>query len=98
MDVEAEVNWSVKEGGEDIISISIDTKRDLWLNKLEKDNPQWEQYIVPDLQNCPGITGYNIQSIPRFMLFDKNGKLFKSAAPRPSDVETRTLIDSLMER
>ena len=81
-----------------IISISIDTKRDLWLNKLEKDNPQWEQYIVPDLQNCPGITGYNIQSIPRFMLFDKNGKLFKSAAPRPSDVETRTLIDSLMER
>ena len=80
-----------------IISISIDAKRNLWLNKLEQDNPQWEQYIVPDIQNCAGLTGYNIQSIPRFMLFDKNGKLFKSAAPRPSDVETRTLIDSLIQ-
>ena len=80
-----------------IISISIDSDRTAWLNKLEKDNPQWEQYIVPDLQNCAGLTGYNIQSIPRFMLFDQNGKLFKSSAPRPSDIETPTLIDSLIK-
>ena len=80
-----------------IISISIDADRTAWLNMLEKDNPQWEQYIVPDPQNCAGLTGYNIQSIPRFMLFDRNGKLYKSAAPRPSDIETRTLIDSLIK-
>ena len=80
-----------------IISISIDENREAWLNMLEKDNPQWEQYIVPDLRNCAGLTGYNIQSIPRFMLFDTNGKLFKSSAPRPSDVETRTLIESLIK-
>ncbi|MBQ9362513.1 MAG: TlpA family protein disulfide reductase [Bacteroidaceae bacterium] len=80
-----------------IISVSIDADRTAWLNMLEKDNPQWEQYIVPDLQNCAGLTGYNIQSIPRFLLFDTNGKLFKSAAPRPSDIETQTLIDSLIQ-
>ena len=85
------------EGKVRIISISIDAQRNQWLNKLEQDNPQWEQYIVPDLQNCPGLTGYNINSIPRFMLFDANGKLFKSTAPRPSSVETRTLIESLIQ-
>ena len=52
---------------------------------------------MPDIRNCAGLTGYNIQSIPRFMLFDQNGKLFKSAAPRPSDVETRTLIENLIK-
>jgi len=80
-----------------IISISIDEDRDAWLNMLEKDNPQWEQYIVPDTRHCEGLKGYNINSIPRFMLFDQNGRLFKSSAPRPSDVETRTLIESLMK-
>ena len=80
-----------------IISISIDEKRAQWLNKLESDNPQWEQYIVPDLQNCAGLTGYNINSIPRFMLFDTHGKLYQSSAPRPSSVETRTLIDHLIQ-
>lgn len=80
-----------------IISISMDADRDQWLNKLEADNPQWEQYIIPDLENCPGLAGYNIQSIPRFMLFDAQGRLYKSAAPRPSSVETRTLIDSLTQ-
>lgn len=80
-----------------IISISMDANRDQWLNKLEADNPQWEQYIIPDIENCPGLTGYNIQSIPRFMLFDAQGRLYKSAAPRPSSVETRTLIDSLIQ-
>ena len=67
------------------------------INKLEADNPQWEQYIIPDLENCAGLTGYNIQSIPRFMLFDAQGRLYKSAAPRPSSVETRALIDSLIQ-
>lgn len=80
-----------------IISVSMDANRDQWLNKLEADNPQWEQYIIPDLENCAGLTGYNIQSIPRFMLFDAQGRLYKSAAPRPSSVETRALIDSLIQ-
>lgn len=80
-----------------IISISIDEDRDAWLNMLEKDNPQWEQYIVPDTRNSEGLKGYNINSIPRFMLFDTNGRLFKSSSPRPSDVETRTLIESLIK-
>lgn len=79
-----------------VVSISIDANKEAWLAKLEEDNPKWEQYIVPDIQNCPGMTGYGINSIPRFMLFDADGKLFKGSAPRPSDSETKVLIDSIM--
>lgn len=78
-----------------VVSISIDARRKDWIAKINEDKPEWEQYIVPDIQNCPGLSGYNINSIPRFMLFDKNGKLFKSSAPRPSDVEIKVLLDNL---
>lgn len=80
-----------------IISVSIDADRQAWLDKIAKDAPIWEQCIVPDIENCAGLTGYNIQSIPRFMLFDADGKLYRSSAPRPSEVETRALIDSMIQ-
>lgn len=80
-----------------MVSISIDSDKKAWKAKVNEDKPEWEQYIVPDLQNCPGLTGYNINSIPRFMLFDADGKLFKSAAPRPSDPEIKVLIDNMIK-
>ncbi len=81
-----------------VVSISIDTDKKAWVKKVNEDNPKWEQYIVPDLSNSPGISGYGINSIPRFMLFDSNGKLFKSTAPRPSDPEIKVQIDNLLSK
>jgi thiol-disulfide isomerase/thioredoxin len=80
-----------------VVSISIDADKKAWVKKINEDKPKWEQYIIPDLENCPGLSGYSINSIPRFMLFDSKGKLFKSTAPRPSDPETKVLIDNLIK-
>ena len=80
-----------------VVSISIDARRSDWEKMLAKDQPQWEQFIIPDASKCEGISGYNIQSIPRFMIFDANGCLFRSAASRPSEAETKPLLESLMK-
>ena len=80
-----------------MVSISIDTDKNAWIKKINEDNPKWEQYIVPDVEKCQGLNAYGINSIPRFMLFDSEGKLYKSTAPRPSDPEIKVLINNLIK-
>ena len=78
-----------------IISISIDEDHDAWKKMVSEDKPAWEQYIIPNLETSPAVKGYDISTIPRFMIFDKEGKLYKSSASRPSDPSTKSLLEEL---
>lgn len=78
-----------------IISISIDSDHDAWKKMIGEDKPAWAQYLIPDLANSAAIKDYDITSIPRFMIFDAEGKLYNASASRPSQTETTTLIESL---
>lgn len=82
--------------GKDIVfmGVSIDD---------EKDKPKWETFLKD--KNLKGIqlfSGkgsditkfYSVNSIPRFLLFDKNGNIISINAPRPSSPEIRLLIDN----
>ena len=40
---------------------------------------------------------YKIEGIPRFMIFDKEGKIVTVDAPRPSDPAFKKLIDETLE-
>ena len=71
----------------EFVSISLDRDKKEWLDKLEKDKPSWQQYIIPDNFESEFAKEYNITFIPRFMLFDKEGKIISIDAPRPSDDE-----------
>ncbi|HBF05508.1 MAG TPA: hypothetical protein DDW28_05260 [Prevotella sp.] len=74
------------------ISISIDTNKQAWLNKLKKDNPAWAQYLMPqeDANKLMSLMGIN--GIPRFILLDEKGNVIAADAKRPSDPE---LIDDI---
>ena len=39
---------------------------------------------------------YKINAIPRFLLFDKAGKIVSIDAPRPSNPETKEIITKLL--
>lgn len=80
-----------------IISISIDADHDAWKKMIGEDKPAWAQYIIPDLTTSEAIKSYDINSIPRFMIFDAEGKLYNGNASRPSQEETTTLIESLIK-
>lgn len=71
----------------EFVSISLDKDVKKWLDKLAKDKPTWKQYIIPDNFESEFAKEYNIRAIPRFMLFDKEGKIISIDAPRPSDDE-----------
>ena len=57
------------------VSVSIDTDVDAWKRKLAADKPDWEQYLVPEMDQKAYAEIYGITNIPRFMLFDKEGIL-----------------------
>lgn len=74
----------------EFISISTDSEKDKWLKKVEKDQPEWPQYIFESKSGDQFMNAMGISGIPRFIIIGKDGKLFRADAPRPSDVDKIT--------
>lgn len=74
----------------EFISISTDSEKDKWLRKVEKDQPEWPQYIFESKSGDQFMNAMGISGIPRFIIIGKDGKLFRADAPRPSDVDKIT--------
>lgn len=68
----------------EFVSISLDNDVKKWQAKIDKDQPGWAQFIIPESFNSTFAKEYNIKAIPRFMMFDKKGKIISINAPRPS--------------
>lgn len=83
------------KGNKDIelISISLDANKAKWIAKLKTDKPQWRQFICPDNFQSQLCRNYDIDAIPRFLFFDKDGKIISLDAPRPSDENIIKYID-----
>lgn len=74
------------------LSVSIDTNEQAWHAKVK--DLDMKGYQVIDLQNdLP--KALNISGIPFFVIYDKEGKLYKYSAPRPSKPETKKLLEGL---
>ena len=88
------------KGSKDIelISISLDTNKTKWLGKLKADKPQWRQFICPDNFQSQLCKNYDIDAIPRFLFFDKDGKIISLDAPRPSDENIIQFIDESLKK
>ncbi len=69
----------------ELISISLDEDHAKWEKKLAEDKPEWKQYICPDAFTSELCKNYDINAIPRFLFFDKDGKVISLDAPRPSE-------------
>ena len=76
------------------VSISVDQNRNAWLKKLEKDQPEWEQYILSKEEEKQFMSYWGIGGIPRFIMLNKEGRIVQSDAPRPSDEQLIEMINS----
>ena len=68
-----------------------------WLDKLGEENPAWPQYLVTGKGQEQVANDYNIRSIPRFMLFDAQGRIITVDAPRPSTPDIKAILEELIK-
>lgn len=77
------------------VSISIDEDETKWKAKMEKDKPDWPHYLISRENATAFADIYGVTSIPRFMIFDKEGKMMMDNAPRPSEVKIDSVLNGM---
>lgn len=80
------------------VSISMDSNRQAWLKKLDKDNPAWEQFILDKVQDEALSKAFGITGIPRFILLNADGTIADSDAFRPSDKDFHQQLDAVLNK
>ncbi len=80
------------------LSISVDKPGDKskWIDFVKKENLGGVQIIADKAFESEFAKAYEINAIPRFMLFDKEGKVITIDAPRPSEEKTEALLRQML--
>lgn len=73
------------------LSVSVDTDRQAWVDMVVNDELGGVQLWADGGSQI--TKDYAIFGIPRFMLFNQEGKVISTDAPRPSDNEIRSIIE-----
>lgn len=77
---------------------SIDDKRANWKNAVVKYGLQWEtnNFLLGAGTQSVVASHYKVVEIHRYLIFDRDGKLIYSNAPRPSDAKLKDILDKLL--
>lgn len=75
---------------------SMENARKKWKRLIEAKTLKGIQLLAPNGWQSQFVRDYNITGIPRFILIDPEGKVVNANAPRPSNPEIKTLLDTLI--
>jgi len=78
------------------VSVSVDKKedREKWTKFIEKEELGGIQLFAGEYKSFDDF--YKVNAIPRFMVFDKEGKIVNIDAPRPSTPELKQLLENTL--
>lgn len=81
----------------EFVSISVDVEKDKekWKNMVTDQQLGGTQLFASGWSDIAKY--YNITGIPRFLVFDQEGKIISADAPRPSDPALKKLLDDTLE-
>ncbi len=75
------------------VSLSIDDDADLWQQNVAKRNANGIQWLISRNK----LLDYNVVTIPRTIIIDKDFKVSNLNAPVPSAKETEKMIEELLK-
>jgi len=76
------------------ISLSIDERENDWRKKVKLNDKHVIQLYAKNIQELNQF--YRIESIPRFLVIDPEGKILNSSFPFPSEGNFKQLLDKLL--
>ncbi len=86
--------------GKDVvfIGVSVDEKKDYqkWLDVLDKEHMEGVQLFAEGWSKI--VADYKIKGIPRFMVFDRQGRVVTADSPRPSDPALKVLLEKTLKQ
>lgn len=77
------------------VSISSDSDKEAWKKFVEKEKLGGVQ-LIQKTDDWAFSNHFVITGIPRFILLDKEGKVYDANAPRPSDPALKKLLEGLL--
>lgn len=81
----------------EFISISVDSNKNTWKKAVTQQAHNWKQFVVEHAMDSELCKKYQISAIPRFMFFNKEGKIISVKSPYPSDESfIKEFIDSAL--
>lgn len=80
------------------VSISLDVEKDKgkWLKMVQDQKLGGIQLFAGGWSDITSY--YQIKGIPRFMVFDQQGRIVNTDAPRPSDPELKKLLEQTLQK
>ncbi len=80
------------------VAISIDDSRELWQKVLETEEMEGHQWFTDNAWQSDFTRHFSVNSIPRFLLLDADGKIIDPKADRPSGGIRQVIDRHLPER
>ena len=77
------------------VTISIDYSREEWEAKLKEENMDGIHLLVDRENGLEFVGKYRVETIPRYILIDQEGKVVNPDMPRPSDPEMLKVLKAL---
>lgn len=80
------------------IYLSVDENYSNWKNAAVKDIPTDYpfSYLLINPKQSSFLKQMNVTSLPRYIIFDKQGKMINNNAPGPDTKEIRTILEGMM--
>jgi thiol-disulfide isomerase/thioredoxin len=80
------------------IFVSIDNNLKAWLNSQERliPNKQTLSFVLADPKNSRISKQIKLNSVPRYLIYDKKGKLINPNAPSPTEILKTSIIDQYL--
>jgi len=81
------------------ITLAFYDDEERWLSYLSKNPDKFgtENFYITNTKSSRIIEGWNIKTVPRYMLFDKKGEAALLDAPRPNTSEIRAIFNRLLK-
>jgi len=87
----------IKYAGEvDFVYLSFDKDKQKWIDKSAQLLLKNNSYLLDNYFKSNFANHFDIETIPRYIIFDKHGQLVNANAPRPSDPALTKLLDKLI--
>lgn len=79
------------------VSISIDDNTEAWKKKIDDDKPEWPNYIIDKISGREFLDAMEINSIPRFIITGRDGRIVSVKAERPSGKKITTVLNEAIK-